>query len=169
MYAIQHKPARLYNCDKTCITTVQYKYTKILRLKGKLQISTVQSREQGSLWQLSTIWVQLDTPFLHYLNFQENIWNQKWWMARCLDKYMRAIPQSGFRARFSPSGLFIHQTYKADGYYSHTRNLEVTTLPRENHVDIICLPPHNSHKMQWNHAVWRCSCHKSRDLSPDSH
>jgi hypothetical protein len=34
------------------------------------------------------------------------------------------------------------------GHYSHTRNLEVITLARENHVDIICLPPHNSHKMQ---------------------
>ena len=28
------------------------------------------------------------------------------------------------------------------------RNLEVFTLARENHVDIICLAPHNSHKMQ---------------------
>jgi len=27
-------------------------------------------------------------------------------------------------------------------------NMEVITLARENHVDIICLPPHNSHKMQ---------------------
>jgi metal-dependent hydrolase (beta-lactamase superfamily II) len=34
------------------------------------------------------------------------------------------------------------------GHYSHTRNLEVISLARENHVDIICLPPHNSHKMQ---------------------
>jgi len=35
-----------------------------------------------------------------------------------------------------------------DGHYSHTRKLEVITLARENHVDIICLPPHSSHKMQ---------------------
>ena len=35
-----------------------------------------------------------------------------------------------------------------DGHYSHTRNLEVITLPREDYVDIICLPPHSSHKMQ---------------------
>ena len=34
-----------------------------------------------------------------------------------------------------------------DGHYSHTRNLEIITLARENHVDIICLPPHNSRKM----------------------
>ena len=35
-----------------------------------------------------------------------------------------------------------------DGQYSYTRNMEVITLARENHVDIICLPPHSSHKMQ---------------------
>jgi hypothetical protein len=35
-----------------------------------------------------------------------------------------------------------------DEHYSHTRNLEVITLARENHADIICLPPHSSHKMQ---------------------
>jgi hypothetical protein len=33
-------------------------------------------------------------------------------------------------------------------HYSHTRNLEVITLVREKRVDIICLPIHNSHKMQ---------------------
>ena len=34
-----------------------------------------------------------------------------------------------------------------DGHYSHTRNVEVITLARENHAEIICLPPQNSHKM----------------------
>jgi hypothetical protein len=34
-----------------------------------------------------------------------------------------------------------------DGYCSHTRNLEVI-LAQENHVDIICLPPHSNHEMQ---------------------
>jgi len=34
------------------------------------------------------------------------------------------------------------------GHYSHTRNREVITLARKNHVDIVCLPPHCSHKMQ---------------------
>ena len=26
--------------------------------------------------------------------------------------------------------------------------MEFINLARENHVDVICLPPHNSHKMQ---------------------
>jgi len=49
MYIIQHNPAGLYNCDETWITIVQHKHTKILGLKGKRQISSVQSAERGSL------------------------------------------------------------------------------------------------------------------------
>jgi len=49
MYTIQHNPARPYNCDETGITIVQHKHTKILRLKGKRQISSLQSAERGSL------------------------------------------------------------------------------------------------------------------------
>jgi len=52
----------------------------------------------------------------------------------------------------------LHQTYEADKIRSlylstgraptHTRNLDVITLHRENNVEIIGLPPHNSHRMQ---------------------
>ena len=49
MDTIQHNPARLYNCDETGITIVQHKHTKILGLKEKCQISSVQSADQGSL------------------------------------------------------------------------------------------------------------------------
>jgi hypothetical protein len=49
MHTIQYNPARLNNCDETGITIVQHKHTKILRLKGKRQISSVQSAERGSL------------------------------------------------------------------------------------------------------------------------
>jgi hypothetical protein len=47
MYIIQHNPARLHNCDETSITIVQNKHTKILGLKGKCRISSVQSAERG--------------------------------------------------------------------------------------------------------------------------
>ena len=80
-------------------------------------------------------------------------------MAHRLDQSTRAIPQGGYRARFLPNGLFISLKYAKPTkenpvilvlyrHYSHTRNLEVITLARENHVDIICLPPHNTHKIQ---------------------
>jgi len=43
MDAIKHNPTRLYKCDKTGITIVQHKHTKILGLKGKRQIPSLQS------------------------------------------------------------------------------------------------------------------------------
>ena len=35
-----------------------------------------------------------------------------------------------------------------DGHYSHTRNIDIVNLARDNHVSLVCLPPHCSHKMQ---------------------
>jgi len=49
MCTIQHNPERLYNCDEISITIVQHKHTKILGLKSKRRISSVQSVDQGSL------------------------------------------------------------------------------------------------------------------------
>ena len=80
-------------------------------------------------------------------------------MAHRLDQSTLDIPRGGYKARFFFQWFlhFIKHTKPTkddpvilvlDGHYSHTRNLEVITLARENHVDIICLPPHSSHKMQ---------------------
>ena len=79
-------------------------------------------------------------------------------MAHHLDQSTPTILRSGYRARFPPSSFFISLNTKPtkedpvilvlDGHYSHTRNLEDITLARENHVDIICFPPHSTHKMQ---------------------
>jgi len=79
-------------------------------------------------------------------------------MTHRLDQSTRAIPHGGHSEIFSHWFLhFIKQTKLTkenpvilvlDGQYSQTRNLEVINLARENHVDIICLQPHSSHKMQ---------------------
>lgn len=35
-----------------------------------------------------------------------------------------------------------------DSHYSHTRNIDVIDIARQNNVTIVSLPPHTSHKMQ---------------------
>jgi hypothetical protein len=35
-----------------------------------------------------------------------------------------------------------------DGHYSHTRNVEVIEMARANHVTIVSLPPHSTHKLE---------------------
>ena len=79
-------------------------------------------------------------------------------MAHRLDHATRAIPRGGCSVTFFPVVSSFYQPYKADkkdpvilvldGHYSHTRNLKVITLAREDYVDIICHPPYSSHKMQ---------------------
>jgi hypothetical protein len=54
MDTIHHNPARLYKCDETGITTVWHKHMNILGLKGKRQISSVQSTNRGSLLTVIT-------------------------------------------------------------------------------------------------------------------
>jgi hypothetical protein len=54
MDAIQHNPARLYNCNETGIAIIQHKHTKILGLKGKRQISPLQSAERESFVKVVT-------------------------------------------------------------------------------------------------------------------
>ena len=80
-------------------------------------------------------------------------------MAHRLDQFTRAVSQGWIQSEII-SQWFLHfikhtnLTKKdtvilvLDGHYSLTRNLEVITLARENHVDIICLPPRSTHKMQ---------------------
>jgi len=154
MDTTQHNPARLYNCDETCITIVQHKHTKILGLKGKRQRSSLQSAERGSL----VIVVTCMSPNEHFipplLVFPRKNMKQEL-MDGTLPGSIHACHPSGF---FSQWFLhFIKHTKPTkedpvilvlDGHYSNTRNLEVITFARENHVDIICLQPHSSHKMQ---------------------
>jgi len=153
---IQHNPARLYNCDETGITVVQHKHTKILGSKG---VTYLRSNPQNGdlLWQSSPVWVQLDTSFLRFLYFQEKIWNKNWWMA--WTGSIHTCHPSGWIQSEIFSQWFLHFIKHTkptkedtvilvlDRHYSHARNWEVITLARENHVDIICLPPHSSHKM----------------------
>jgi metal-dependent hydrolase (beta-lactamase superfamily II) len=80
-------------------------------------------------------------------------------MAQRLDQSTLAIPRGGYRGRFFFQRFlrFIKHAKPTkedpvilvlDGHYSHTRNLEVISLARENRVDIICHPSHSSHKIQ---------------------
>jgi hypothetical protein len=106
MYTIQP-----YNCGETSVTIVQAKHKKILDLRGKRQISYLQSAERYLLWQSSPVWVQLDTSVLCYCYFQEkyetrtNEWHVAWINPR--------VPSLGVDTEwdFRPVVSSIHKTY----------------------------------------------------------
>ena len=151
----QPNSARLYSCDETGITIVQHKYTKILGLRCKRQISSLHSAEWGPLVTVVTCM----SPTSSVTCFSKK---------KCETELMNGTPPGSIHA-CHPSGriqseIFTHWFLRLikhtkpakedpvilvpDGHYSHTRSLEVIILARENNVNIICLPPHNSHKMQ---------------------
>jgi hypothetical protein len=159
MHTIQHNPARLYNCNKTGITIVQHKHPKILGLKGKRQISSAQSAVRGSLVTVVTCLSPTGNFVPPLLVFPRKYVKQEL-MSGTPPGTTHACHFSGWIQSEIFTQWFLHFIRHAkptkqdpcillpDGHYSHTKNLEVINLARENHVDTIFLPPHNSHKMQ---------------------
>jgi hypothetical protein len=73
MDTIQHNLARLYKCDETGIEIVQHKRTKILALKGKRQITSLQSAERGSLVTVVTCMNPIGSFTPPLLVFKKNV------------------------------------------------------------------------------------------------
>jgi hypothetical protein len=114
MYAIQHNLATLYSCDKTGITIVQRKHTKILGLKDKLQISSVQSAGLGSLVTVITC-LSPTGHFIPLLLISEKICETRtdeWHTARINPH----VPFLGVDTErdFHPVVSSFHQIYTAD-------------------------------------------------------
>jgi len=116
MYTIQHNPARLYNCDETGITIVQHKHTKILGLKGKRQISCVQSAERGSLVTVVNCMIPNGHFIPTLLVFPRKYMKPDLMNCTPPGSIHACHPsewRSGYRARFSPSRFFISSNIKS--------------------------------------------------------
>lgn len=157
--AIKNNPSRLFNCDETGITVVQHKHTKVIALKGKKQISALQAAERGSLITVVTCM----SPSGHYIppllifprkNMKMELMNgaplgsiyachpSGWIQTDIFTEWFRHFLLHVKPTEEDPAVLVL------DGHFTHTRNIELINLARENHVSIVCLPPHSTHKMQ---------------------
>ncbi|KAL0809939.1 hypothetical protein ABMA28_010794 [Loxostege sticticalis] len=155
----KYPPNRIYNVDESGLTVVQSRIPQVIGHRGKRQIAALTSAERGSL---VTIVVCMNAtghfvpPFVIFP--RKNMSSQ----------LMRGCPP-GAEGVAHPSGWiqmniftdwfkhFIKHTNPTpesrvllilDGHFSHTRNIDVIDLARDNNVDIISLPPHTTHKMQ---------------------
>jgi len=113
VYTIQHNPARHYNRDETGITIVEHKYTKILGLKGKRQISSVQSADRGSLVVKCLSPTEQFIPPL--LVFPRTYMKQEL-MNGTLPTSSPRVPslEVDTKRDFYPVFSSVHQTYKAN-------------------------------------------------------
>ena len=130
-----------------------------IKTESKRQISSLQSAERGSLVTV----VNCVSPTGRFtpplLVFPRKNMKQELMNGTPPASIHTCHPSVWLQSEiFSPVVPSFHQTYTADKRRScylstgralstHTRNLEVITLARENHVDIIGLPSHSSHKM----------------------
>jgi hypothetical protein len=156
---INSNPIRLYNVDETGITIVQHKSVKVITLKGKRNVANLTSAERGHLITVVTCMNAAGSYVPPLL-----VWPRK----NAKDELMYGTP-AGSIAAYHPSGWiqteiftmwfdhFVKHTKPSeddpillvlDGHNSHTRNVDLINKARENHVSIVCLPPHSSHKMQ---------------------
>lgn len=159
-YAKHNYPAdRVFNVDETGISVVQSKVPRVIGLKGKRQVGAVSAAERGSLVTVVCCMSAGGTFIPPLLIFPRK---------NMSDILMKGAPP-GAIGRCHPSGWihgnlftdwlkhFIEKTKPTkddpvllilDGHNSHTKNMDVIDLARENFISILSIPPHTSHKLQ---------------------
>ncbi|KAJ4432782.1 hypothetical protein ANN_21421 [Periplaneta americana] len=156
---VNRNPHRVYNVDETGITTVQHKHRKVIGMKGKKQVASLTSSERGNLITIVTCMNAAGTyvpPLVIFprKNMKEELMDgapagsisachpSGWIQADIFTKWFDHFIQFVKPSADDPALLIL------DGHFSHTKNIDVVDKARENHVDVICLPPHSTHKMQ---------------------
>lgn len=153
------QPHRIFNVDETGFSVVQSKHPQIAATKGKRQIGILTSAERGSLitsvmcMSASGIFVpplfvfpkkkkntllMRGAPPGSIANFHKSGWIQVEAFTQWFKHFVNFVKPS----ESDPVLLIL------DGHTSHTKNIDLIDLAKENHVIILSLPPHSSHKIQ---------------------
>ena len=157
----KHKftPDRMYNVDETGITTVPNKPSKVISLRGKKQVGSITSAERG---QLVTVEICMSAAG-HYVP-PLFVFPRVRMKAELLDRAPPGSIAVPHKSGWMQTELFV-QWFRhfightnptsaspvllvLDGHKTHTLNLDVINLARANHVTILCLPPHCTHRLQ---------------------
>ncbi|XP_018370138.1 PREDICTED: uncharacterized protein LOC108765788 [Trachymyrmex cornetzi] len=152
-------PDRIYNCDKTGFTVNPKTQSKIIAKKGRRQVGAITSAERGQTvtaeicFSAAGVFVP---PMLIFSRVRMQnefeiglppsalaVSHESGWMTKELFVvwFKKFIAFSG--ASHSRKVLLLF-----DGHSTHTKNLELIDLARENGVILLCFPPHCSHKLQ---------------------
>lgn len=160
LYSKHNFPAtRIWNVDETGLSVVQSKQQKVLGRKGKRQIGAMTSAERGSLITVISCMSaggSFVPPYFVFprKNHQPALMNgappgsesschlSGWVQVPIFTKWFKHFLSFVKPSKDEPVLLVL------DGHYSHTRNIDILDLARENGVIIITLPPHSTHKMQ---------------------
>uniref|UniRef100_A0A146KT86 Tigger transposable element-derived protein 6 n=1 Tax=Lygus hesperus TaxID=30085 RepID=A0A146KT86_LYGHE len=152
-------PQNIYNVDETGILTVPNKASKVLARKGKKQVGALTSSERGVLVTteicmnaagnyMAPMFVfprkkanprlMIGAPPGSFATYHSSGWIQKDLFLVWFEKFIQFANPSAQ----NPVLLIL------DGHASHTKSVELINRARDNHVHILCLPPHCTHRLQ---------------------
>lgn len=152
-------PDKIFNVDETGITTVPKSLPKIIGSKGKKQVGLLTSAERGQLVTVVFCFnaegaymppmfvfprkrfkpeLMNNAPRGSSAECHESGWIQKDLFTKWFQKFIVFSRAS----KDSPVLLLL------DGHASHTKNLDLIGLARDNGVHIISFPPHCTHRLQ---------------------
>ena len=152
-------PDKIYNVDETGMTTVQTRPSKIIALRGKRQVGALTSAERGTL-VTTEICMSATGSFVPPMFVWPRARMKPELMDECPPGSISECHNSGwmqtniFRIWFQHfvkvSGATTDNKVLLilDGHATHTHNLNVINMARENGVYLLSLPPHCSHKLQ---------------------
>lgn len=150
---------RIFNVDETGVTTTGKVPSKILARKGKKQVGILSSAERG---ELSTVVACMSAggnfipPFIILPRARQNlaltdgappgtkfVFHRSGWMqAEIFTGWFDHFLLHTKPNEHDPVLLIL------DGHNSHTRNLDFLKKAKENHVTVVSIPPHCSHRLQ---------------------
>ena len=152
-------PDKIYNVDETGMTTVQTRPSKIIALRGKRQVGALTSAEKGTL-VTTEICMSATGSFVPPMFVWPRVRMKPELMDECPPGSISECHNSGWMQTNIFTIWFQHFVKVSgattdnkvllilDGHATHTHNLDVINMARENGVYLLSLPPHCSHKLQ---------------------
>lgn len=152
-------PDKIFNVDETGITTCPKKMSKIVGQCGKKQIGGITSGERGVLTtiimcmnaagnympphfiiprQRPVPGILDDAPPGSTVSFHPSRWIQTSIFNDWFDEFLL----------FSKPSIDKPVLLLLDGHATHVKNIDLITKARENHVHLLCFPPHTTHRLQ---------------------
>ena len=161
LYETYHfPPSRIYNNDETGVMTVPNKTSKIISMKGKKQVGALTSAERGTLITAEICFNALGNYIPPLLIFPRKNLNPLLGVGAPPETEVTCHPSGWMQSDIFAETWFKHFLHHSkpsaedpilllfDGHATHTKNLTLIEMARKNHVHILVIPPHTSHRMQ---------------------
>ncbi|KAJ8955085.1 hypothetical protein NQ314_006966 [Rhamnusium bicolor] len=134
-------PSRINNCDETGLSTMPNKNVKVFSLKGKKNSAT--SHYTPPLIVIPRVRrnpiYEIGLPPETVVTFYSSGWMQSDIFS---DIWFAHFLKHSHPTKENPVLLIL------DGHVTHVKNLKEIEKARENHVHILTIPPHTSHRLQ---------------------